>query len=133
LRKTESVASSIQSRIPSSIWRGTPSELFDGKLQFTLATISSAYISQARGLPSMSTGYWFPNQPLTRLTNDKGKVYYQYKDTKYNLKMSYVGFANPIPVITQGTLVRLSLARWWQPKDSPEERCYLQISGWYDH
>ena len=40
----------------------------------------------------------------------------------------------PIKVIPAGTLVRVSLARWWRPEDSEpnfEERCYLQLSGWY--
>ena len=48
--------------------------------------------------------------------------------------LKYVGEESPIKVIPAGTLVRLSLARWWRPEDSEpnfEERCYLQLSGWY--
>ena len=47
--------------------------------------------------------------------------------------MPYVGFADPIERIPKGALVRVSLARWWRPDDAPdmEERCYLQLSGWF--
>ena len=33
--------------------------------------------------------------------------------------------------IPLNTLVRISLARWWVPAGMSEERCYLQLSGWY--
>lgn len=45
--------------------------------------------------------------------------------------IKYVGFAEPINKIPAGTLVRVSLARWWRPTETSEERCYLQLSGWY--
>lgn len=31
----------------------------------------------------------------------------------------------------KGTLVRLSLARWWSPNQGRDKRCYLQLSGFY--
>jgi hypothetical protein len=34
-------------------------------------------------------------------------------------------------VLEANTLLRLSLARWWQQAPELEERCYLQLSGWY--
>jgi hypothetical protein len=46
--------------------------------------------------------------------------------------ITYVGFEPAIELITHGSLVRVSLARWWRPDDDSEERCYLQLSGWYD-
>ncbi|MFH1320564.1 MAG: hypothetical protein ABII90_07920 [Bacteroidota bacterium] len=57
------------------------------------------------------------------------KVRYSYPIRWRNI--SYVGFQNPVDKIPAGTLVRISLARWWSPNED-EERCYLQLSGWYD-
>lgn len=51
------------------------------------------------------------------------------------VRIPYVGFEPAVDLIPKGTLVRVSLARWWRPHDSPpdmEERCYLQLSGWYE-
>ncbi len=52
-------------------------------------------------------------------------------DNRYTIP--YVGLKeNPPEIIPQGTLLRLSLAHWWTPEDADtEERCYLQLSGWY--
>jgi hypothetical protein len=38
-----------------------------------------------------------------------------------------------IPIIKANTLIPVSLAKWWHPKENPniEDRCYLQLSGWY--
>jgi hypothetical protein len=37
-----------------------------------------------------------------------------------------------IAVIPDGALIRFSLARWKAfPPGVNEERCYLQLSGWY--
>lgn len=41
------------------------------------------------------------------------------------------GFQTPLDYIPQGTVLRMSLANWWKKGDSDEERCYLQLSGWY--
>ena len=44
-----------------------------------------------------------------------------------------MGFAPKINKIPAGTLIRISLARWWKPDDVDiEHRCYLQLSGWYE-
>src|SRR5262249_30308746 len=47
--------------------------------------------------------------------------------------LTFVGFQEPLEVIPAGTLLRVSLAHWWRPKDKPEEelRCYVQLSGWF--
>ena len=59
------------------------------------------------------------------------KVRYQIEGT--NRKITFVGFQNPVQLISAGTLLRISLARWWAPNDDDvEERCYLQLSGWYE-
>ena len=44
----------------------------------------------------------------------------------------YVGLQPTEDIIPKGTLLRVSLARWWSPNDvEVENRCYLQLSGWY--
>jgi hypothetical protein len=51
-----------------------------------------------------------------------------------SLTMPYVGFEPPIPAISAGTLVRLSLARPWTGPHAPsgeDQRNSLQLSGWY--
>jgi putative nucleic acid modification protein with dual OB domain len=93
------------------------------------------YISRSTGIPKSSTGYWLPNRPLT-LTYRYEKPYYQIKYDIYNdyqgtLSIPYVGFADPIQQIPVSALIRISLARWWIPTGINEERCYLQLSGWY--
>lgn len=110
-------------------WNGAPSQLYQGLLRFTQN--GSGYISRRIGIPDNSTGYWIPDHSLSRLT-ERGKTRYQYKSKSSLVCITYVGFQPPIDAIPAGTLVRVSLARWWTPEDADiEERCYLQLSGWY--
>ena len=116
-------------------WRGGLDQLFDGKLILE----KTCYISMTKGLPGCSTGYWLLNNPLRlNLNYGEGKPYYQIfirsEDGFSKVRsifIKYVGFADPIGLIPADTLVRVSLARWWQRPDTEEERCYLQLSGWY--
>ena len=109
-------------------WQGGTSKLFGGLLVFQNG---KGYISRARGIPSMSTGYWIPDKPLIKgLLNEKINYIYDH-GRYYATYVPYVGFADPIDQIPAGTLVRISLARWWSPQGTSEERCYLQLSGWY--
>ncbi len=116
-------------------WCGEPDQLFEGKLLLE----RTGYISRMRGLPSCSTGFWLPTCPLSQsLSFREGQPYYQIimqpEDVfpaVRKLFIKYVGFADPIGLIPAGTLVRVSLARWWQRPGTDEERCYLQLSGWY--
>ena len=116
-------------------WQGEPDHLFDGLL---VINYMSGYICKSAGIPKNSTGYWLPNRPLA-LTHRNGKPYYQIKNDNLadhnrntlTLSIPYVGFADPIQQIPENALVRVSLARWWTPSGVNEERCYLQLSGWY--
>ena len=60
-------------------------------------------------------------------------VRYRYPTEKGGCTLTFVGFQEPLEIIPAGTLVRVSLAHWWQPEDTPdvEERCYAQLSGWF--
>ncbi len=109
------------------IWKGNHSIIFDGMLKWRNG---KGYITED-GITDNSVGFWVPNYDLEKI-DYKGKV--RYTCSKDLTKtMPYVGFQSPVDIIAKGTLVRISLARWWG-KDEPnigEDRCYLQLSGWY--
>lgn len=106
---------------------GSIANIFDGSLRFTGS--NNGYIAQAGGVPSHSTAFWIPNQALT--LRDDGR-HYDYKRFFQRRGMAYVGEQQTIAEIPAGTLVRVSLARWWKPEELDiEERCYLQLSGWF--
>ena len=106
-------------------YTGCITGLFDNKLGFT--GNGSPYISQSTGLPDNSVGFWLTTKELCLVD---GKPRYKVKDENYEVK--YVGLQPTVDSIPAGTLVRVSLARWWSPfPEELEERCYMQISGWY--
>ncbi len=114
----------LTNKLNVKVWRGSTETLFDGKVEWTNA--GSGFISEY-AIPVNSVGFWIPDQDLIR--NDYfEKVRYSYPFRQRNIK--FVGFQNPVDRIPAGTLVRTSLARWWSPNEN-EERCYLQLSGWY--
>jgi hypothetical protein len=113
-------------------WSGHISTIFNGFL--TIEASGSAYIEQSKGIPNQSTGFWILDQPLIHFIEEwdgKEKHYYQYNNSHDQFKVSYVGLESPIPTIKSGTLIRMSLARWWKRTPETPERCYLQLSGWY--
>lgn len=107
------------------VWKGSPRCLFNRLIGFTQS--GSGYISHRIGLPIQSTGFWISDEDLDYQVDSQK---YTYLYSKY---LKYVGFATPVDVIPAGTLIRVSLARWWKPEDVQdlEERCYVQLSGWY--
>lgn len=105
-------------------WAGSIDKLYSEKLQWTGS--GSGYISEKGGIPESSVGFWMADKDLQRNDVDK-KIRYNYHGDK---NLPYVGLQNPISTIPAGCLIRVSLARWWSPDDG-EERCYLQLSGWY--
>lgn len=124
---TEKIVEYLKQKLKVKIWKGSPETLFDGKLQWTSS--GSGYISESGDIPQHSVGFWIPNKDLTR-HDYKEKVRYRYPAIQWR-SITYVGFQEPIDKILAGTLTRVSLARWWSPNEE-EERCYLQLSGWYD-
>ena len=74
-----------------------------------------------------SVGFWIADRNL----------YFQSNYNKYNysdgdiFQLPYVGVDNPINIIQKGTVIRVSLARWWSKNNETEARCYLQLSGFY--
>jgi len=116
----------LKIKLKIKIWEGSSDVLFDGNLQWTNG--GSGYISENKTIPNFSVGFWLSDKDLIRKDFNE-KVRYSYPIRWRNI--SYVGFQSPVDSIPAGTLLRVSLARWWSPNDD-EERCYLQLSGWYD-
>jgi hypothetical protein len=112
------------------IYSGAPGQIFEGRLGWT--GNGSGYIGNRENLPENSVGFWISDKDLT--LDDDGKHYiYPSTITSAQVKrFPYVGFVSAVQVIPKGTLMRISLARWWKPDDLEiNERCYLQLSGWY--
>lgn len=136
--KSEITMLQIVERFNAPIWRGSPDVLFDGLLNWTKN--GSGYINEEGGIPEHSVGFWISNQPLRRhILKGQGNDGRNYESTRYNYpningwrNLPYVGFDNAIEVIPAGTLIRVSLARWWDRNGQTEDRCSLQLSGWYE-
>ena len=114
------------------LWNGGINRLFGGLL---VSQNMSCFISRGNGIPNVSTGFWIPDKPLI-IYHSNDKIYYMYNYDHPNIsphcyKIPYVGVADPIACIPEDTLIRVSLARWWQRPGTDEERCYLQLSGWH--
>lgn len=106
---------------------GNPARLYDGMIRFTGA--GSGYISADAGVPGYSTCYWLPDRQLRRADD---YFVYRYENGR-TVRFKYVGYQNVQELIPAGTLLRMSLARWWTPDNDPdfEQRCYVQLSGWF--
>jgi hypothetical protein len=108
--------------------RGPIDVLFDGRIRFTRS--GGGYISPA-DVPAGATGFWIPTSKLTLGEDDLGNTGYYSDGFKH---LSYVGTQEAVEEIEAGRLVRVSLARWWKPREADpsfELRCYAQLSGWY--
>ncbi len=108
---------------------GGPEKLFEGCTRATGA--GGLYICRDGGLPSRSTLFWIADQPL-RLDFEGKRIRYRYPTPDGGRTLTFVGFQEPISEIPAGTLLRVSLAHWWRPRENPEEelRCFVQLSGW---
>ena len=127
-KDTKSLVSAIELLMPPKT--GHPRELYEGLLKSTSS--GSLYIAVQGDIPSYSTLFWKPDQPLTRDTEGR-RIRYRYPTENGGCTLTFVGFQEPLETIPAGTLLRVSLAHRWRPKDQPdaEERHYVQISGWF--
>jgi hypothetical protein len=125
----DSMVSYLKEKLNVNIWEGGPDVLFDGKLQWTDS--GSGYISENGEIPNHSVGFWIPDKNLTkRIVYEK--VRYNYPNINGWHSLPFVGFDEPIDTVPSGTLTRVSLARWWDRNGETEDRCSLQLSGWYE-
>ena len=113
------------------VWEGGPEILFDDLIRWT--NRGSGFIQDKNSCPQQSVGFWIPDRDLV-IEEDKYYVYKYKRPLKLNKRLNYKGFDEMVSVIPAGTLCRVSLSKWWKPKDEEytgPERCYLQLSGWY--
>lgn len=101
---------------------GSLQETFQGCLKFE----GNKNFINRNAIPSFSTQFWVADDDLIHVESFE-KHYYLYK----NLRIKFVGLQTIRDRIPKGTIIRLSLANWWNGDGSGEDRCYLQISGWY--
>ena len=101
---------------------GDISNAFEGCLHFEG---TKNYISRDR-IPGFSTQFWITDRDLIHCVSF-GRHYYICG----NHRIKFVGFQECVERIPAGTIIRLSLANWWDGDGSGEDRCYLQLSGWY--
>ena len=120
------IVSYIQSHnLGSRLTRETLTKTFENCLHLSG---KRNYINRSN-VPSFSTQFWIADFDL--IHEERGNShYYRYRD---GIRIKYVGCQTPISVIPRGTIIRLSLANWWGGDGSGEDRCYLQLSGWYIH
>ncbi len=119
------------------VWKGGISSLFDGLLSWTMS--GSGYITRENGIPQHSVGFWIPDRALLQkfMTGERrdGEIYrsvrFVYPGDDGDHDLPYKGCAMAVRQIPAGTLVRVSLAKWWDTNGTTEERCALQLSGWY--
>lgn len=128
LRRSSKLEETIERFMPPAV--GGPETLFDGLTQATSA--GALYIAERTGLPHRSTLFWRPDRPL-QLDCEGKRIRYRYPTADGGCTLTFVGFQDPMAEIPAGTLLRVSLAHWWRPKDKPEEelRCFVQLSGWF--
>ncbi len=109
---------------------GGPEVLFEGLVQST--SNGALYIAEESGVPPYSTSFWRPDRPLTCDTTGK-RIRYRFPTRDGGRTLTFVGFQEPLKTIPAGMLLRVSLAHWWRPDDKPdmEERCFVQLSGWF--
>jgi hypothetical protein len=111
-------------------WLEDPSSLFDGTLR--QRSRGTAYLPRGTRLPAGSVGFWVLPHALLHIPLDNERRFV-LQHRKPLFRIPYVGTA-PLPrFIPAGTLVRVSLARWWLNPNHLEEgeTCALQLSGWY--
>ena len=129
IRKIENISEFIIN-CGVTIYHGSPSRIFNGLVGWTGK--GNGYIGSRENLPLNSVGFWISDKELKLDDDDKHYLYTSDNPFVRAKSFPYVGFEQKINVIPAGTLMRLSLARWWKPEDSDiNERCYLQLSGWY--
>lgn len=125
IRSITNLSDYIQRRIRP--YGGGITGLFNNTLGFTCN--GSPYVNGSKGLPVNSVGFWLLPIELEMVQTENGRVRYKLKGTIYEIP--YVGLQLAVSSIPAGTLVRVSLARWWSPIEDFEKRCYAQLSGWY--
>lgn len=110
------------------IWEGSPENIFYNKITYPIGR--SGFLEKIRSDLTQSVGFWIPDKDLELTIFEDKKHYLYFGEQVYSFP--YVGYMDKVDKISKGTLLRVSLTRWWSPyAKSVEKRCYCQLSGWY--
>lgn len=112
-----------ESLFGDKLTKGSLGDTFQGCLHLEAG---KAFVEEDK-VPEFSTQFWIPDEDLIRRRDVYGSVFYTYRGSR----IKFVGLQPPIDRILSGSIVRLSLANWWDGDSSGKNRCYLQLSGWY--
>lgn len=109
-----------------NIWKGDPVNLYTSKLKWENG---KGFLNNPNNLPANSVGFWQSDKDLVF---KNGYYTYNYNiPFKKEKQLPYKGTDVAIQIIPANTLIRVSLAKWWNKDQNTEARCYLQLSGWY--
>jgi hypothetical protein len=120
VRNQANLKDTLSQSLQIPITEGSPFKLYEGLVLSTGNSSGALYIGPTQ-VPGYSTTFW-------RL--DANLVYAGKHYTYGHYKLAWVGFVDPISVVPAGTLVRISLATYYQPTYAPPGY-YLQLSGWF--
>lgn len=113
------------------IWKNNIANIFEGKILWQ-GNGKGYFSKNIKNYPIHSVGFWISDIDLIHQKVGH-QDFYIYQNNGISRQIVYKGNQSILPVIPKGRLIRLSLAKWWKPEDSDiEERCYLQLSGWYE-
>ena len=113
------------------IWKDNIANIFEGKILWQ-GNGKGYFSKNIKNYPIHSVGFWISDIDLIHQKVGH-QDFYIYQNNGISRQIVYKGNQSILPVIPKGRLIRLSLAKWWKPEDSDiEERCYLQLSGWYE-
>lgn len=110
--------------------KGGIEQLYQRKLVLPPTLNASTFIAQSN-IPDHSTTFWQCPVTLELVPDRENRPYYRYRNDGKDIKIKFVGFDEPASKLMPGTLLRMSLARWFDQWGRTEPRCYLQLSGWY--
>ena len=111
-----------------NILQGDPTSLFDKKLVWTQDTWHSMGYVSLNNVPEYSIHFWIADKDLYL---NKNKYEYIIDDKTYS--MQYTGVHKPQDCIYKGTLIKISLANWWNNNSSNDSRCILELSEYYPY
>lgn len=110
------------------IWEGSPESIFYNKITYPIGR--SGFLEKRHSDLAQSVGFWIPDKDLELTILEDKKHFLYFGEQVYSFP--YVGYMEKVEKISKGTLLRVSLTRWWSPyAKTIEKRCYCQLSGWY--
>jgi hypothetical protein len=111
-----------------NIWQGSPETIFNGKISFPIG--KSGFLEQKNSSLDQSVGFWMPDNDIELTILEDKKHYLYFGQQVYSFP--FVGTIGKVETISKGSILRVSLTRWWSPNTQTiEKRCYCQLSGWF--